>query len=223
MNTRKIKKKKPTHTKMRTSSAQNLKILEYEITYKGIKDQRIEKLPSEVKVRLDYIYGMVFNNPKKAISELKILIEKYPHIPQFYNYLTNAYLNIGARKKAVLIILESYEKFPDYLFSRLNYAFYCLKEGKYDEIPEIFNNTFDLKLLYPKRKIFHVTEVVQFAGIIGYYHAKIGDNQTAELFYTMLKKLAPGHQLTKILKRELYPSLFYSMIKKLEQIVKLST
>ena len=223
MNTKKIKKKRRTQTNIRTLISQNLKILEYEITYEAVKDQRIEKLPVKVKERLEYLYDMIFHNPKKAIIELERLIERYPYIPQFYNYLANAYLNIGEFEKSESIVLESYDKFPDYLFSKLNYAQYCIDKEEYNEIPKIFNNKFDLKLLYPRRKKFHISEVVQFAGVIGYYHAKIGDNQAAELFYNMLRKLAPKHNLTKILKRELYPSAFYSMLRKLEQIVKSST
>jgi len=223
MNTKKIKKKKQTQIKNRTLTAQNLKVLEYGITYEALKDQKLEKLPVEVKGRLEYLYDMIFHNPKKAILELESLIERYPYIPQFYNYLSSAYLNIGELEKMESIVLESYEKFPDYLFSRLNYAQYCLSKGEYDEIPKIFNNKFDLKLLYPRRNTFHISEVVHFAGVIGYYHAKIGKNQVAKVFYNMLRQLAPKHQMTKMLKRELYPSLLYSMLRKFEQIVNSST
>jgi len=71
MNTKKIKKKRRTQIKNRTLTAQNLKVLEYEITYEALKDQKIEKLPVEVKGRLEYLYDMIFHNPKKAILELE--------------------------------------------------------------------------------------------------------------------------------------------------------
>ena len=35
-----------------------------------------------------------------------------------------------------------------------------LQKGEIEKIPEIFDNKFDLKMLYPNRNIFHISEYV---------------------------------------------------------------
>ena len=55
------------------------------------------------------------------------------------------------------------KRFPDYLFGRLAYARDCLERGDLDKVSEIFEGKFDLKLLYPDRERFHVSEVLNSA------------------------------------------------------------
>ncbi len=73
--------------------------------------------------------------------------------------LSIAYSSIGEDDKAEVIIKKNYEQNPDYLFAKCNYAEICFHRGQIEKIPEIFNNKFDLKLLYPKRKRFHISEL----------------------------------------------------------------
>jgi len=77
-------------------------------------------------------------------------------------------------------------------------------EGNLEKVPEILENKFDIKILYPERKVFHITEVIGFMGVVGLYFGHIGKMEQAELFYKGLKKLAPRHQYTKRLKEHLF-------------------
>ncbi|MBN1935009.1 MAG: hypothetical protein JW934_10110 [Anaerolineae bacterium] len=65
--------------------------------------------------------------------------------------------------------MENYRRNPDYLFARLNYAELFLRRGDYERVAEILEHKFDLKLLYPRRNRFHVSEVSNFIGLVGLY------------------------------------------------------
>jgi hypothetical protein len=43
----------------------------------------------------------------------------------------------------------------------------------------IFDNKFDLKLLYPHRTTFHVSEYLAFASIMVEYYMRIGEHDAA--------------------------------------------
>ncbi len=116
---------------------------------------------------------MVKSNPKQAIPELLTLKENYPDIPVLYNYLCMAYEFTGNRAASREIIIENYQKSPDYLFAKINYAQVCLYEGNTEKIPEIFDGKFDLSLIYPERTRYHVSEFTGFAGVMCAYFASI--------------------------------------------------
>jgi len=128
-------------------------------------------------------------------------------MPMLYNYLSVAYSVAGQYEKAQALAEENYRRYPDYLFARLNYAEICLAGGEYDKIGEIFEQKFDLKLLYPKRKRFHISEVASFMGLIGVYCFETGERKAAEMYYEVLRQMAPDYPMTKILRRKLFPNL----------------
>jgi tetratricopeptide (TPR) repeat protein len=187
----------------------------YEITSEPILDRRYKRLPKHVKDAVEELHDLSQRQPKKAIPELLEWIEKYPNIPQFYNYLSIAYSWSGQRKKAEEVIQENYRRNPTYLFARLNYAELWLARRDYEKVAEIFDHKFDLKALYPKRKRFHITEVAGFMGIIGIYFVEIGEREAAETYYDILKQLAPDYPATKMLRRKLHPGFLRRLLHRL--------
>jgi len=114
---------------------------------------------------------------------------------------------IGQYEASEQTVEESMRRHPDYLFARINYAQILLRRGETERVAEIFDHKFDLKLLYPKRKRFHVSEVAGFMGVIGWYFVEIGDKDTAAKYYDILMQVAPDYPMTKQLKRKLHPGL----------------
>ena len=99
--------------------------------------------------------------------------------------------------------------------AKLNLAELFLQRREYAKIPAIFDHNLDLKLLYPHREKFHVSEVVNFMGTLGLYFTRIGERTVAEAYYDLLQQVAPGEQMTKRLKRELYPSALRRLVNRL--------
>lgn len=179
------------------------KLVTYEITYQPIRDRTYKSLPSHIKKAIQRLHDEAQLQPQKAIPELRELINRYPEIPIFYNYLTAAYTVTRQWEKRDETIRENYRRNPDYLFARLNYVQLCMDQGNLDRVPEILNYTYDLKLMYPDRDRFHITEVENFLGIVGIYLARVGKRKNAEMYYKALKQLSPDAPMTQELKREL--------------------
>jgi hypothetical protein len=81
-----------------------------------------------------------------------------------------------------------------------------------EKIPAIFDYHFDLKLLYPQRNIFHITEFTAFTTVMALYHHEIGHQSTAENYYQLLKMIVPHNQMTKTVERHLHPSLLQRLL-----------
>ena len=208
---RKIRKH---HASSRKNRAQQLKILEYDITYDPIQDKNYDKLPDHIKDKIDKFYDLVQKNPDPAtIFYLENLIEEFPNVPMLYNYLSIAYSRSKNREKFLEIVERNYHINPDYLFARLNYAEVCIQRGDYEKIAEIFDHKFDLQLLYPKRKKFHISEVANFMGIMGIYFLKMDKREIAENHYKILAEIADDYPITKKLHKQLHPGFLKRMTK----------
>lgn len=187
----------------------------YEITFGPIHDRKYMRLPGHVIDAIDRLHYDSQRKPGEAIPELEEWIKKYPKVPMFYNYLSVAYSRVGDIEKAEEITKTNIQKNPDYLFARLNYAEFLIRRKEYEKIAEIFDHKFDLKMLYPKRKRFHISEVANFMGLIGIYFFEIGEREAAEKFYDILHEIAPKYPMAKRLKRRLYPSIINRLLSRL--------
>ncbi len=183
-------------------------VSEYEVTSEPILDRGYKRLPKKVKEAIDRLHDESQRRPREAIPELVELIEKYPDVPILYNYLSIAYSLSGQREKSEATVRENYRRNPDYLFARLNYVEMCLARGDYEKVAEILEHKFDLKLLYPKRKRFHISEVVNFMGLVGIYFLEIGERDIAEKHYDLLQQIGRRYPITKQLRNRLFPGLF---------------
>lgn len=175
--------------------------------YEPIPDPVFERLPKSVKDQLQKLYdGVLLRRPKEAIAILQPLLEQYPNVPQLYNYLNNAYQALGDQDKAQQILEETLDRFPAYLFGRISYAHDCLRQGKPEKVPELFDGNYELSLLYPRRKLFHISEVLGFNTVIAWYFHAQGEPDRAEVYYGMMQQLEPGHPNTRFVKQLLNPS-----------------
>lgn len=200
-----MKRKKPAKAIAKSKQAEGkLRLTSYEIIYEPIKDT---KLPRAINARLEDLHDMAFTDPRKAIEQLLALKENYPNVPVLYNFLAAAYSRVGNLKAMREMIVENYQRNPDYLFARINYAQISIQDGNIDQIPVIFDNKFDLELLYPNRNRFHVTEFAGFTAIICAYFSLTGKHDRAEMLFKALQKGAPGSEMIGFAKRYLYPSL----------------
>ena len=128
-----------------------------------------------------------------------------------------AYNVSGQSEKARQVIMENYEKNPNYLFGMLNYATLCLEDGEPEKIPEIFDHKFDLKHLYPDRNVFHITELVNFIGTIGLYYVETEERELAEQQYSFLKDVGAEYPITRLLKRLLYPNVIQRLLSRMRR------
>jgi tetratricopeptide (TPR) repeat protein len=193
----------PKHNVSSVKRTNVLASLDYKITQNAVDDDDIRALPNEIQNKIEDLYERVQVSPQNTIKELLVLIKAYPHIPQLYNYLHIAYSYTGQNKKSYKIMKDNYEQNPSYLFAKLNYSDYLVKQGEFDKVPEIYDYKFNLTELYPNRDTFHETEVISFNGVIGYYYAMIGEYDNAKHCLNMLKALSKIHMYTLRLEEKL--------------------
>lgn len=202
---KKWKRRKPRQPEQDT--LRPVHVTTYEITTEPLPERRYEQLPRRVKDAIEQLYYEAQRRPRKAIPKLRKLIKKYPNVPILYNHLVVAYSYAGQPTKAEAVTRENYKRNPDYLFARVNYAELCLAKGDYEEIGEIFEHKFDLKLLYPERNRFHISEVANFMGLIGLYLVESGEREAAEKYDESLQQIALDYPMAKRLHQRLFPSL----------------
>ena len=195
----------------------HLILTEYEITFEAVNPPGLKKMPKELHTQYQILHDLVQTQPQNTIPDLKKLLKKYPNEPRLLNLLASAYSMIDEIAEAKNLALQNYKKNPYYLFAKINYAHFCMKDNDLDAIPKIFKNKFDLKSLYPNRDKFHISEFIGFAGVVGEYFARVGKKDTAMIFYKSLKKIAPKHRRTKLLKSLLKPTLKQRILKKVDE------
>ena len=192
-----------------------MRLLEYEITFDPLPSEHFQALPPHVQEAVNRLYYLAQDRPREAIGELRRMIEEYPDIPALYNYLSVAYASAGMRQEAERAIEENYRRNPEYLFARLNYADLCLKRRDYDTVLELLKGKFDLKDYYPERSCFHISEFTGFSHVVGTYLALTGKRDAAMVVYEGLRRVAPKHPSTKLLREILRPSLARKLLRRI--------
>jgi len=158
------------------------------------------------------LYSLAETNPKKAKKEVEIFRNNHPDHPEVLNLLT--YLNVRRKRirQAERLIDENFQKNPDYLFARINYADLCLRRKKLQKIPELFNFKFNLRDFRPNKKMFHISEFRGFMVMMGHYHLLIQKREAAECYHYLAHRVDPQHPNTKVLQKKLYYKPLYKRL-----------
>ncbi len=211
-----MKKSEKRSLKKRKKNSTNPHISRYKIVFDAIEED-IYPIPNAIQETLQNAYDQIHaKKAQQVIETLEALKEQYPGVPQIYNYLAVAYNSIGDKESLKQIVQDNYQAHPDYLFAQINYAQQCIKEDQFEKIPEIFDHKFDLKLLYPKRETFHVTEYMGLMGIVCVYFNHIGKKKEAKLVYDSLIEVDPDDNVLKFVRAHLYPSFAQNLIRLLQ-------
>lgn len=190
--------------------------LTYEITDEPIRDGSIKEPPDEICDILEELHEKIQDRPGEALPELLKLKKRYVNVPVIYNFLFHAYVGTGDVESAESVNRECLARFPEYLFGRVNYAIICLRKGEYAKVPGIFEHKFDLKELYPRRSVFHISEFTYFTGAIAMYFVATGEREMARKLYREMKKIAPDHPMIRELRRMIYPGMLGWVLEKLD-------
>lgn len=175
-------------------------LMSYEFTSEPLPDPAYDRLPESVKDQLDSIHNALLMPGTNRLAELLALIEQYPDVPQLYNFLYTTYQTLKKPGKARQVLEETLERFPDYLFGRIAYASTYLDNGETEPVPEIFDNCFELPLLYPERRRFHISEVLGFHATMARYFYMRGEREIAERYYDLMEQLEPDNPRTLLVR-----------------------
>ncbi len=154
---------------------------------------------------------------KKLAINLKKATVKWPNNPIFLNYLFSAYQfsrDFSASKEIAKLTVEL---FPSYLFGKIVYAKLMIQDGELDQVPELFNNKYNLKAIYPDRKKFHVQEYLELNILWCEYFLEKGDLYLANLHYGMNTKIDVPEEM--MMNEEIVFKLHVKICKYVEDLV----
>lgn len=187
-----------------------------EIVYGRMDQSWHSRLPSEVREAMPGLHALVHDDPRAAVTELRAWIAREP-LPMFFNWLSAAYSALGDTPGVKDTVRENYQRNPQYLFARVNYAELCLRDGDLDGAREALGGGLDIRALLGGRNRVHVSELTGYFYAVGLYHIHAGDLSAAENVYGILKDAAPDEPPTEELRRRLHPRLRDLFVKRRPQ------
>ncbi len=168
------------------------------------------------------LFEKLYEDPQKNVDALAALYTRNPRVPQIANLLAFTYLKLQKQDQAEALIEQTYRENPDYLIGRINYADQCLRCGKIDQIPIIFEGYDELDALYPERASFYFAEFRGFCVVMGFYYAIIGNRRKAEEFHQLAFQVDPLHPSVTALEKKLYPSMLKKWLESLQKLARIS-
>ena len=166
------------------------------VTYRPIHEPWYQQLPGEAKRAIVVLNTTIKEDPGTAVPQLLDLIERFPHVPLFYNYLTVAYSYLGENELAAAATELNLERNPDYLFARMNLARQRLEDDDVEGFHRALGNALTLREMYPGRTLFHVSEFAGFMAVVAVYRLREGDWEEAHRISRLLDEIAPGEAST---------------------------
>lgn len=171
----------------------------YSINWDSLNTRR--KITSDLRDEICDFYYSVQKHPKDQIPKLKEMIEEYSDIQIFYNYLENAYREEEDFANANEIARLTAKKFPDYIFGKVSQIEIYLDSKELDKIPELLQDKFDFRLLYPEKATFHIQEILAFNFALGKYFALRTESDKATQYLENIKGIDEDHIFVKQLQK----------------------
>ncbi|WP_305067277.1 DUF1186 domain-containing protein [Mesonia aestuariivivens] len=183
-------------------------MLQYQLTsYTISSDHELldneNHISSEVREVLESIHPDVLKGKKYLLKKLPELIEQYPKVPAFKNFLATLHKERGEIDQAFKANRWLAKEHPNYLFGRINLATEYLANNQLEKIPEVLGEMMELKSLYPDRKEFHIEEFIAFNQIAVLYFLGDQELEQAEMRANMMLKVAPNHPKTQYIQESI--------------------
>jgi tetratricopeptide (TPR) repeat protein len=124
-------------------------------------DGKYNNHPAEINNIIVDLYQQALKGSHKVSDKLVKLIEKYPRVAVLYNYLGISYQKQGKMEKSSAVMKKCFSLFPDYLFARLAMAKEYMIQKDFEKADTMLGHK-NLQGLYPERKVFHISEVINF-------------------------------------------------------------
>ncbi|HLC06851.1 MAG TPA: hypothetical protein VJJ26_01560 [Candidatus Babeliales bacterium] len=183
------------------TTSDTIRLINYDISFEPLSTYTRSKELEQTSVRMRELLD---SNYKEALKQLPALIEKYPNDPTLAGYLAAAHTLNKDTVASKQLIIQNYNKFPTYFFARCMYADLCIQENNLEEAAKAIDNKFDLKILYPDRSVFHVSELLAFCQVCTKYFGELGDYNQAQIYVDIIKQLDDEHPLVENLESYLF-------------------
>lgn len=176
------------------SDAAYLRLISYEITAEPLTEGNPPETP-ELVASYEDLHPNQFDPEQwpELLSKIEVLHNKFPDDAKIGNYLAALYSRLGREDDTHRTVQDLYRRHPDYLFAITAMIRIHLNRNELEKAQEILKNRFELSLMYPNRKVFHISEFVAFYEMIVRYHIARGALDAAQSTLNVFKKVAPDH------------------------------
>jgi len=197
-----------------------IKIDCYEIYFEALDLSERSLVPKNYILEYKRLVELVQLDQGKCLGEILALKEQCPSSPEIDNLLGFAYAQTRQIHKANSLIEETYSKYPDYFFAKINYADLQLRKKNISGVEEVF--PFDeIKDNFSQRARFHVSEYRSFMVLKSRYYIERYNKERAYYFYERALKADPAHLSVMSLERKLKKSFrFYKVISLIKRVQK---
>lgn len=178
------------------------------ISYEPIDSEGMDEVLNADKSTILGLYNLCKDDPEQALKISSNYIKKYPQLPMLYNYLYIAYRMSDKPQQAIKVLKETVRLFPNYLFALVEYILYLLRRGEVDKVSEVLKNANTLSQLYPKRDIFHVSELKSFSYAMASYQICLKDFDQAKVYLEILRQISQDSPEAKKIEKDLRRELF---------------
>ncbi|MBK8984237.1 MAG: hypothetical protein IPM38_18435 [Ignavibacteria bacterium] len=161
----------------------------YKIVFDPAELYKKNGITPEIASLLKTTLKKVLDKKKNTEDDVRRLIQKYPQVPQFKNYLTTHYSLIGKFDEAFEMNQQIVREHPDYLFGKINLAWEYLRNKEFEKIPGILGEAMEIKSLYPNREVFQIEEVLSFYNVAVEYLVETGNIEAAEMRISNIEDL----------------------------------
>lgn len=165
---------------------ENLILVHYKVNF----GDRKRHYPEEVELLCEKCHPLMQSSDlAQYVKPLEELKEKYPEAGIIYNYLINAYAFAGEAQKSYDVMIECFEKFPKYPNGVITYLYQMIERGNIDAAAALFNEKFEIGLMFPERKEFHISEIIAFTVTIFKFYIATNQMDRADQSLARIKDM----------------------------------
>lgn len=200
--------------------SKSLSMSSYKISTDPLLRDEQDGITPQIRYHLEKAYDMALNKSTSGEKKLSELIVKYPHVPQFKNYLSVWYSLRGHIEKSREINHRIVAEHPAYLFGKLNLVQEYLNSNQHEKVPGLLGEAMELQHLYPERDTFHIDEVVAFLKTAIRYFLVIDETNLAQNRLDMLLEVAPDDEDAENLAKQISFKIMGQAAARFEEKVK---
>lgn len=191
-----------------------LELVKYEIVWEAIEELPVRGQSDEDVEQINAIGEDVLKGEKsrKLLAEIESMIERFPEIPKLYNYKSVVLMRMKKQDEVNRSILETVERFPDYLFAKTNYCQILLEDGRVDEVDRILGGEFRIDRHLEGRTRIHVSEFRSWNCLMVRYGIAKGNLELSASHMDMLEEIDPDHPEVAIMRRKFMWALYNSYL-----------
>lgn len=196
---------------LESAHERGIELVEFTITHEPMPDPLLDALPEADRDEFAAVAERVREEPVAMRERLRALVDRYPHIPTLWNWLTLAEHAAGDADRMEYLVEQTYVRFPDYLNGIAQWVMLLLRDDRVEDAARVLNGRLGLHMWWPDRRVYHATEYVVFNAMLGMYFLATGQRRYAGFQLKCIRDILPEHPAVDALAMEIVRDAIVAM------------